>query len=339
MLFLVDALKIATEKVIQSIINIFIFRNVYSTTQIWLSGFYAFIATLYITSKIKSYGFKLFKRVKYSLVPDLEKYELKFDKSCLESINLNDDLANRQDLINDFSKNCKQNSQNDLFSYIFGSSSQSSLLNLIVIIAIEYLNSNYFQNILLSTLCCVSLAFFICFGASFSYSSILSKEWSEALDELNSNTDKSNSSLKSKKILFIYKRELNGATIKDYACLWWSKYDAHSKTIKVELKFLSSLYLNNIEDLLDHFVSNHMSLHETVEEQTQASLLVNDNKKIEKYCVSVPDYYDLGHVLSNRLKKMKFKSKDSWVEFRLFPLIDFKINVFDSTEFKKEKSN
>lgn len=186
MLLFTDAVKIATEKVIQSILNIFIFRNIYSATRIWLSGFYAFFLTIYISSKLRALGVKIFRQAKNLLFPDLKKYDIEFDKANLESINLAEPNQEQVQLIDEFIKKNKENAQIDLFSCIFGSSSQSSLLNLFIFVAIEYLNDKYFENLLVSCLFCISIAFILCFGSSFRYSQIITQEWSDWLEELDS---------------------------------------------------------------------------------------------------------------------------------------------------------
>lgn len=335
-----DALKIAIQKVFVSIVNIFVFRHVFSFAKQWLSGFFAFIATIFISNKIRTKGYELYRKIKFKLLPEWEKFEIKFDKAKIDSINL---INNSEDekLIDNFIKTEKKFVQNDLFSYIFGSASQSAILNLIIIIAIEYLNSKYFENIILSLISCVGVAFVLCFGASFKYSSILSDEWSNLLQKIE--TDEiQKASHKSKKILFVYNREMGKETKKEIIGLWWCHYDSHTKSIRVQLKFFSAAYSEFLTDIVNHFVANF--INNSTNEDNESSLLTRNNQnqeetKNEKFEFLVPDYYDHGLVFSNALRKLGFKKQDSWKEFKLFPSVDFKISLFNNYDGKKIKTN
>ncbi|RNA02920.1 hypothetical protein BpHYR1_020801 [Brachionus plicatilis] len=320
MIMITDALKIAIQKVFLSIVNIFVFRNVFSLTKQWLNGFIAFIATIFISNKIRSKGYEVYRKIKFKIFPEWEKFEIKFDKTKIDSISLINN-QNNIELIECFIKTEKKCFQNDLFSYIFGSASQSAILNLIIIISIEYLNSKYFENIILSLVSCVGVAFVLCFGASFKYSSILSDEWSDLLQKLESE-DIQNASHKSKKILIVYNREIGEEKKKEVVGLWWCQYDSHTKSIKVQLKFLSASYSDFLTEIVNHFVTEYVD-GPTNEEAEESSLLTNNDHvqgfKNEKFEFLVPDYYDHGLVFSNALRKLGFKKQESWKEFKLFP--------------------
>lgn len=335
-----DALKIAIQKVFISIINIFIFRHVFSITKQWLSGFFAFIATIFISNKIRTKGYEILRTIKFKAFPEWEKFEIKFDKAKIDSISLINNSTNKE-IIENFIKTEKKTFQNDLFSYIFGSASQSTILNLIIIIAIEYLNSKYFENIIFSLISCVGVAFVLCFGASFKYSSILSEEWSNLLQKIE--TDEiQKASYKSKKILYIYNREIGSEKRKEIIGLWWCQYDSHTKSIKVQLKFLSASYSEFLNEIVNHFVTSNVN--GSVNEELDSTLLTSNNQvqeepKNEKYEFLVPDYYDNGLKFTNALRKLGFKKQDSWKEFKLFPSVDFKISLFNNSDFKKNKTN
>ncbi|CAF0706264.1 unnamed protein product [Brachionus calyciflorus] len=342
MLMLTDALKIAFQKVFLSIANIFLFRNIFTIIKYWLSGFYAFFVTIFITNKIRNWAFDLYTKVKFKLFPEWEKYEIKFDKSKIDSINLIEN-KDESEIIENFIKTNKETFQNDLFTYIFSSSSQSTVINLIAIIAIEYLNTNYFENIILSILTCVGVAFILCFGASFKYSSILTTEWSDIIQKISS-SEIQKASHKSKKILFVYNRELDGRKFKDNVCLWWCNYDSHNKTVRVELKFLSAAYSNFVAEIISNFILVHI-LGQQNEGDNESSLLTSNNQtpstssnKNDKFDILVPDYYDQSFVVTNALRKLGFKKQDSWKEFKLFPMVDFKISSFTNFDSKKIKN-
>ncbi len=222
-----------------------------------------------------------------------------------------------------------------LLSYIFTSSSESSIINLIVIIAIESLTSKYELTLLESISICILHAFVICFGASYRYSSLLFNESKEILIET------------SKNVLIVYERKINNVMNQEVVCLFRSNKERQSKTIRIEMKYLSSKYRSKISQLFDHYSSNHMVLKEqTVQNtiQTQDSLIVdnsenNNNKKPELYNFIVNDYYNISFSLTNTVKKHGFKSIKSSVEFKIFPSIDFKTHIYSNINSNSKKNN
>lgn len=141
----------------------------------------------------------------------------------------------------------------------------------------------------------------------------------------------------------VYNRDLNGTKQKEFVCLWNAKYDPHNKIVNLALRFLSSKYSGFIDEIFAYYVTNHMSLNKNeTSEETQSDLLQSnsENKKVEKYSILVPDYYDQGFLFSNALRKQNFRKQESWEEFRLCPMVNFNITLFiNSSESKKEKSN
>lgn len=331
MSILKKALRIATEKVLTTIYNIVVFRNVYSFIQMWLSGMYSFIAVIYITPYVKSIIWLIYSSFRSAFMPKTVANEklLAFDKKFLKSNTLN--LSD-----NSYLGQMKSQSQIDLFSYIFACASKSALLNLLTIIGVEYVHSNYNYNIVYSILYCVSITFVICFGASLRYSSILSGEWLEFLNA------KKQSSPKSENIIITYERE--DAQV-EFVCIWTCIHDSKRKCENLELKFLSSAFSKNLKELIEFFAENHLTLKEkqidattvnTTNEET--SSLLTEQKTIEikreeefepkKYNLFLPDYYDDELVFSKFVKSLGFKPKESWKEFNIFPLIDIKVNTY-----------
>ena len=351
MSILTKALRIATEKVLSTIFNIVVFRNVYSLIQMWLSGIYAFIAVIYITPYVKGIFWLFYSNFRSAFMPKkVAKEKLhSFDKKFLKSTRLNFAEENDQilKLQSSFLDKMKIQSQIDLFSYIFMCSSKSALLNLVTIIGVEYVHSNYEYNIVYSIFYCVSITFVICFGASLRYSSILSQEW---LDFLNTATSakKITSSPKSEIILMTYEKEDSEL---EFVCMWVCDHDSKKKCENVELKFLSSTFAKNLKDLIEFYATNHLVLKEKAidkapsEEKSslldeQEPILIEKDEQIEpkKYNLFLPDYYDDELVLSKFVKSIGFKGKESWKEFNIFPLIDVKVNAYTNVaDLKNDK--
>jgi hypothetical protein len=226
--------------------------------------------------------------------------------------------------------------QNKKNSYIFTSSSESSIINLIVIIAIESLTSKYELTLIQSILICVLHAFVVCFGASYRYSSLLFNESKEVLADSSRN------------ILIVYNRKIDNVINQEFVCLFRSNKEKNSKTIRVEMKYLSPKYASKIGQLFEFYSSNHMSLKESQPQQnaSQEDSLISQNnennynyKKPELYNFVVNDYYNIGFILTNTIKKHGFKSIKSWVEFRIFPSIDFKTHIYSNINNNPKKTN
>jgi hypothetical protein len=348
MLILTKALKIATEKVLSTIFNIIVFRNVYSFIQMWLSGVYAFIAVIYVMPYVKRAIWVIYSSIRSVCMPKTVSNEKlhSFDKKFLKSTNINLNKDDRSILENKFLDRMQTQSQIDLFSYIFTCASKSALLNLLTIIGVEHVHSNYGYNIVYSIVYCVSITFVICFGASLRYSSILSREW---LDILKNATTTKKSSL----ILITYEREEDGAQ-GEFVCMWTCSHDGKSKSENVDLKFLSSVYSRNLKELIEFFAEKHLALKDIVSESSSStSSILSDKEEVvvvkkageeveekiksKKYNLFLPDYYDDELVFSKHVKSMGFKSKECWKEFNIFPLIDIKVNAYTNEPDLKTK--
>ena len=356
MLLLTSALKIATEKVLSTIYNIVVFRNVYSLIQIWLSGVYAFIAVVYITPRVKEVIATVFRRLKSVFVPRIVLAEQRnaFDRKYLRSVEL--DLRNEASLNDEtspFLERVRTQSQSDIFSYIFTCSSKSSLLNLFTIIAVEYLHSTYEYNVVYAIFCCVCVTFVICFGASFRYASILSDEWLEFLENEKTAAKKQHQSGKSKNILLVYEKEEDTIPhAKEFVCLWTCKYDSESRISTVELKFLSAKFSKNLKDLIEFYAEKHLVLEQpatvpptTTTTTENVSLLEEEHAivvKAQNYKLILPEYYDEDLALTKCAKSKGFKNDATWKEFNIFPLIDVKISTYSNystdTRVSKKKA-
>ena len=196
----------------------------------WLSGMYAFIAVIYVMPYVKRAIWVIYSSVRSVCMPKTVSNEKQhsFDKKFLKSTNINLNKDDRSGLEKAFLDRMQTQSQIDLFSYIFTCASKSALLNLVTIIGVEYVHSNYEYNIVYSIFYCVSITFVICFGASLRYSSILSREWLGIFE--NATTTK-----KSSLILITYERADDVQV--EFVCMWTCGRDGKSKIENVELKF------------------------------------------------------------------------------------------------------
>jgi hypothetical protein len=206
------------------------------------------------------------------------------------------------------------------------------MINLIVIIAIESLTSKYELTLFQSILICVLHAFVLCFGASYRYSSLLFNESKEILTD------------SSKNILIVYDRQIKNVLNQEIVCIFRSHTEKDSKTIRVEMKYLSSKYMTKISQLFDYYSFNHMCLKESQQNavKNQDSLKVDNNdynKSPELYNFIVNDYYNISFSLTNTIKKHGFKSIKSSVEFRIFPSIDFKTHIYSNIKNNSKKTN
>jgi len=330
MVLLTEAFKIAFEKVLLSVFNIFLFRYAYSLTLLYLSGFYAFIATIYVSSKARSAFQSLFYKLKYKLAPDSIDYD-KFDLNQLRTVCLEDDSDEVKKTREDFFKYIKSNSENDLFSQIFSSSSQSSIISLVTIISVEYIHKNYEFTQIEAIFYCISVAFIVCFGASLRYTHILNKEWLEFL-----NTVENQKTTKNTNILFVYDRLIaNSSKRTEFVCLWTiGKVDNNLKD--VNLRFLASNHAANIQHLVNHFTKTFLVHQEQAanEELFNGSDMLSPTLKTsknEKYDLLIPDYYAVGLVFSNTIRSFQFKVKESWKESYAFPLVYFKVNKYSNS--------
>lgn len=311
--FVLDALKLSSEKVFGSIINIIIFRFVYDLITKWVvTGAGAIFLTIYTTNQVRAAMSKMHKSFKRNLCLKQNKPYEEFDSKKLssEQVKLNQSLKTEYNL----DSKC----QKDLFSHIFNSGSNSSLLNFITIIAVEYIHNNYGLSIPLSIFYCVSIAFVIIFVSSLRYSSIISKECLSLLETQNDLLDLTE---------VFYTDSLNN---KELVCIWTSLLDPKTNKKKIELKFLSSKYSSNLNDIMEYYATNHMKLKPNEPNQ-------GESEEVEYYSIIIPDYYDIGLIFSNKVKNLGFKQISSWTEYILFPSVNYKLSIYANLSKQEEK--
>lgn len=335
MFFLTDALKIAIVKVVETIINITIFRNIYSFIQIWLGGFYGFVLTIFVSGKVRSFIYKNYARIKERVAQKSKKPYFKFNVNSIKSIDLNREDAT---VIKEFHSYAKNNSHSDLFYCIFSSSSQSAMISFLTFMAVEYLHQKFEMSIGMAIFYSVSVSFILCFGSSFKYAKILIAEWLDELDAIvvDAESRKEMIYTKSTKILLTHKNESDNRV--EFIGLWISKFDSHRNSFKVEVKFIKANYLDFMKEILDYYAKHHMSLEKKSTEENNNG---TESNRVEKYELHVPDYYNVGtsKLFEKGLKEKGFKSQESWAEFKLFPGVNFNINVYKNIGTKKQKTN
>jgi hypothetical protein len=349
MLILTDAIKISIERVIQSILNIFIFQHVFSFTKLYLNGFIAFCVTLYLVAKLKAYAYKyvyvkLRNKAAKALKQEkfcIEEEEMLFIDSELQILDLNLGSSSLEQIIfNTINSMIEKNFHKDLFNFIFSSASQSSLLNLVVIILIEYLANKFEINFFLSMLYCLSFAFVLCFVSSLNYASILSDEWlnennkqqpqfsDEKQAEEEENDFMKNMSFLTrdgrvlKKEIIMYKGEI--------ISLLELKFDLSKQEICIEFRFIAAKYANRVGNLVKHVIANDVHKDES---ETSSGLIDSSSFK-NSFSFVVPDYYNINNEFTKALKRSGFSQTEKWTEFRLIPLIDFKKSLFTNNPNK-----
>jgi hypothetical protein len=312
-----DALKIALQKVSVSIYNIIVFRNIYSLVLSWLDGFFAFVVTVYIVGKVKTFAQNFYTDVRRKVFLINKQKNLKqngidfeFDPKKLTCQQI--DETNEQTLLA-----CKS-PETDLFNFIFGAASQSSLLNLVVIISIEYFNTKFKLGLALSIFYVVGLAFLLCFISSFRYMSLVAKK---------SSTNECGSRTNSRKYLIMY----DGL---DFVCFIRTTVDLNLPELSVELENFSAKYSNKIGEIVEFYAKNYCN---------EAGTLVQDEEHdrmvvVDRFKFTFPDYYDPNYELTNMLRKLGYKKERSWVEFRVLPLCNLNSNVFTNSQSLNKKS-
>jgi hypothetical protein len=256
MIIVLDAAKLAVEKVIGTILNIIVFRHTFAFTKEWLNSYIAFFVTIYLVGKITGLVYYIYMRIRKALLPkSLPSDDETFEANYLESVNLseNDNRSKYATLIERMKFECV----NNLFMYVFSSAMQSTIMSLGTIISIEYLNSNYEYTLIHALALCVSISFLICFASSMRYASVIGKEWTKK------STDAAGDKNEETQALIVYnksKKQNADVSEKDYVCLWISKLDSETKRHNVELKFLSSKYADNFLQIVEFYISKNMSL-------------------------------------------------------------------------------
>lgn len=149
---------------------------------------------------------------------------------------------------------------------------------------------------------------------------MLSEEWLEIFQKKET---KRKFSQKSSQVLVYYNKskaagDAESETDIEYACIWSSQYTPSTRITTVELKFLSSAYVDNLQDIIQHYFDKYVNLND------------EGGSVSEYYDLIVPDFYNVGNIFSSIAKKSKLKSVESWTEFILFPSINFNVNIFSN---------
>ena len=315
MLFVFDALKLSSKKVFLSILNIIVFRFIYDLISQWImTGTGGLFLTIYVTNQVRGIMNNFYKSFKRSYYLKKNKPYEEFDKKNLSSFETKLSGSTIKEL--DLDKKC----QKDLFSYIFNAGSNSSLINLVTIIGIEYIHNKYELSTPISILYCVSIAFVVIFGSSLRYSSVISKESLEFFETKNDLVDLIN---------IYYTDSLEN---KELVCIWKSILDPKTTKRRLEIKFLSIKYATNLSDIIEYFSKNHMKL------SSSETSIEGDTQEVEYYSVVIPDYYDIGLVFSNKIKSLGFKKLSSWTEFIMFPTLHLKLSTYANLSKQEEKN-
>lgn len=333
MYFLIDALKISSEKVFVSIINILVFRFIYDQVRNRITtGFFAFFITIYVSGQARSFIFNSIKSIKKKFINSKKSNHIDdFKPSNLSSSEI--ELNDLKRIISNYGLEFK--CQRDLFSFIFNSSTNSSLLNLIIMISIELIHSKYGIDIPTSILYCISVAFVVMFGSSYRYSTVTSQECLEFFQN-----KKLSHIAKFVPVYYNRGEELN----KELVCVWTCLNESKDDSYKIELKFMSSVYSAFQKDIFDFYAINHLKLvkpdKKPTNEADENQIIQEEEEdfKIENYTLAIPDYYDTGLIFSNAVKKLGFKLVTSWTEFIFLPGISFKLSTFTNILMQDDKN-
>lgn len=314
MVFLAKALIIGIKRIISTIVSILAFRYVYEFVKLWImKGIPGFMLTIYLSNKVRDYMYRQYDRLKRKSSKKAEFNFRNIEPMSLEynALDKMDNDPADQTAIDMFKKNAELSCKNDLFEYVFSAATNSSLFSFLTIIAIEYMQEKYNYSVLTSIIYCASIPFFICFGSSYRYSSVVCGEW---LEMFKPNEEVNVPNKRSKQILMWYNKSENEE--KDSICLWSTLYDTQTRITTVELKFASAAYTNNLGEIIDIFFLKYVDL--------------NSENSNEFYDIIVPDYYNVGQLFAARMKRLKLPNIESWTEFILFPMINFSVNIFSN---------
>ena len=326
MVFLVKALIIALKRVILTLFNIVLFRYLLDFIQKWISeGAFGFIITIYLSDKIKKAIYQRYleaqKAAAKKASPNTE-----YNINRFSILHLTVDLS-ECNLSPNFLSNAELSSRDDLFNYIFNAATNSSLLNFLTIIGIEFLCNTYKINIVQAILYCVSITFVICFGSSYRYASVISTEWQQD----NKMFDREENC---KKIIFFYDRhgrvnsqiDTRFDDNKEFVCMWLIRFDSASNISTVYLKYLAWNHSSNLSDIINLFIEIYTKK-------------MADQESDSTWQICAPDYYDQGLLFTNSAKQRNLKSVNSHTEFNLFPGVHFRVNIFENhlkSQIKKE---
>jgi hypothetical protein len=326
MLFIIEALKISMKRVSMTCISILVFQymNYYIKAYI-LTGVSGFFLTIYLSSKVKTSFYGHVRKIKQAILPSHSSSSCSiFDIGNVEFYDLSKDDVDT-DLLNSMKDDCL----NQLFSFIFNSASQSSLLSLFSIIGIEYLRSKFELSLLMSMFYCVGISFLICFGSSLSYSLHLANEWIEDLKAVKVK----NSSIVPRQLLLVYNKKTNSVQKKEYICLWTSSNDTMINEIKIELKYLSSNFANNLTEIINIYTLNYLAL------SPDGPVNPIEVPTAKVYNFLITDYYNDEFKFSKALKVKGFRQLDAWNEFSIFPSVHLNKYSYKNIIKSSKKTN
>ena len=217
MIIIKNAISITLQRVCEIILNITLFGIVLNLVNVTLGihGFILIFISIYINDKARKFVFinYSFYKNKYFSKNIISTFE--FDRNLLEGHDLskifssNSSIAVGESLLSideiksirsDFTQ-LKNDMGNHLFTFIFKSATQSSLITFVTIILSDYMKLNYGVSVFNSVSICISLSFIISFVSSLNYTKALLKEWNELLDEIENNE---NINSNRRHILYIY---------------------------------------------------------------------------------------------------------------------------------------
>ena len=326
MVFFTKALIVSIKRVILTLFNIVLFRYLLDFIQKCISeGALGFLITIYLSDKIKKAIYQKYQEVQKAAAKKASpNSEYNINRFSILQLTVDFSECN---LSPDFLSNAESSGHDDLFNYIFNSSTNSSLLNFLTIIGIEFLSNTYKINIFRAILYCVSMTFVICFGSSYRYASLISNEWKQDTKMFDREEN-------CKKIIFFYDRHGRANSEidsrfddnKEFVCMWLIRFDPVSKISTVYLKYLSWNHSSNLSDIIHLFIEVYTNK-------------MADQERDSTWQMRAPDYYDQGLVFTSTTKQRQLKSVDSHIEFTLFPGVHFRVNIFENhlkSQIKKE---
>jgi hypothetical protein len=299
MLPLKDAIQLTIEKVVHTIVNIFLYRH---TSRLLkntasLNVVLGFFITIFLTQKLKGLTSYLFVRLKYALKPELKRRDElnRFDKNKIRLIAVNNGVAEAEDAS---FRTLLVQADADLFTHIFISATNSVLLNIVTIIFIDYLTDKCGLSIYSSLFICVLTTFVVCFVSCSRYTNIVLKGWQQAMNTTNG-------------YLMV---NLKHDSSVEPVCIWSRVDDKSESALHIHLKFLNCRYSSNLNDLTGLYLEKSVS-----------------SADVGVFKVRVADYYDLLFQSSKYLRQKKFKVVDEWVEYYLFLFVGYKVKTFEAS--------
>lgn len=333
MVFLVNALALSIKRIIVSLINIILFRFVYEFVRSRLiTGVMGFMIAMYSCDYIRKFAYKQYSALRKRTMLNSKNSKIhEFNPKNLESTTVDynqfetlTDLADtplKKTLVS-FKEHAHAKCKNDLFDFIFNAATHSFFLSFATMIGIEYVQSTYQYGVIVSILYCASLPFIVCFGSSYRYSSIVCEDWLEMFEPKQNRSH--TFSKKSGQTLVFYnksKQQVTGEEVsteiaREFVCLWSSLYDVKTKVTTIELKFMSSAFADNLNEIVYYYLCRHVDM--------------SSDTTNEYFDFVIADFYNTGSAFSNQVKKSKLQKLESWTEFILMPMINFSVSIYSN---------